>query len=173
MENTLFDLCNNNLIGEIPTGIGSMTTLRWLNLSGNQLEGSIPTSLSNISTLEVLDLAKNNLSEQIPQALSNLHWLRVLDVSSNNLCGPIPTRTQFTTFDVASFQSNKCLWGCHIDRCSNQKEKENPLTKGNSTTNNNHVKVEWLSHVDENMSLIALEMRMGIGFEGVVAIFTV
>jgi Leucine-rich repeat (LRR) protein len=169
VENTFFDLSNNNLVGEIPTSIGSMSSLRWLNLSGNQFEGSIPTSLSNISTLEVLDLAKNNLSGKIPQELSNLHWLRVLDVSCNNLCGPIPTGTQFSTFDVTSFQSNKCLWGCPIDRCSNQ--KENPMIEGNSTSNNPHVKVGWLSRVNENMSLLALSIGTGIGFGGVVAMF--
>jgi hypothetical protein len=94
-----------------------------------------------------------------------------MDVSSNSLCGPIPTGTQISTFDVASFQRNKCLWGCPIDPCSNRKEK--PLIEGNSTNKSNHVKVKWLTHVKENMSLVALGMGMGIGFGGVVTMFIV
>ena len=115
--NTIFDLSNNHLTGEIPISIGSMSILRLLNLSGNQLEGKIPACLSRISTLEQLDLAKNKLSGAIPQDLSNLSMLAYLDVSSNNLCGAIPPGTQFSTFDPSSFQSNKCLCGFPIPPC--------------------------------------------------------
>ena len=98
-----------------------------------------------------------------------LYWLRVLDVSSNNLCGLIPTGTQFSTFNRASFQHNRCLRGCPLDPCSNQ--KENPMQKDNITIESNHVKVEWLSRLNEKMSLIALGMGVGIGFGGVIAMF--
>jgi hypothetical protein len=170
VDDTCFDFSNNNLTGEIPTSIGSLTGLRSLNLYGNQLEGLIPISLSNISTLEVLDLAKNNLSGPIPQELSKLHWLHKMDVSSNSLCGPIPAGTQFSTFDASSFQNNKCLWGCPLDRCGNENKKP-PFTGANSTTKSNHVEVKWLTTVNENMSLIALGMGMVLGFGGVVTMF--
>ena len=169
--NTLFDLSNNNLRGDIPASIGNMSSLRWLNLSGNQLEGSIPTSLSSISTLEVLDLSKNNFTGSIPEELSKLHFLHKLDVSSNSLCGPIPTGTQFSTFDASAFRRNKCLQGCPLDPCSNQKRKS--MGESNSTSKSNHVKVKWLSHVNEKMSLIALGIGLGIGFGGVVFMFIV
>ena len=35
----------------------------------------------------------------------------------------------------------------------------------------NNVKMSWLSHVDEKMSLLTLGMGFGIGFGGVVAMF--
>ena len=91
--NIILDLSCNNLIGEIPTSIGSMSHLRLLNLSSNQLEGKIPASLGGISTLEQLDLANNNLSGSIPEELSKLYGLSILDVSSNNLCSRIPIGT--------------------------------------------------------------------------------
>jgi Leucine-rich repeat (LRR) protein len=166
--NIILDLSSNNLTGKIPASIGRMSHLRLLNLSRNQLEGRIPTSLSGISTLEQLDLAKNNLSGPIPEELSKLHELVVLDVSSNNLCGRIPTGTQFSTFNVSSFQNNKCLWGCPLDSCN---ENERQARKCDNATKSSNVRVGWLSHVDENMSLIALGLGMGIGFGGVVAIF--
>jgi hypothetical protein len=73
------------------------------------LEGKIPASLSDISTLEQLDLAKNNLIGDIPQEFSKLSMLAIFYVSFNSLCGLIPSGTQFSTFNVASFQKNKCL----------------------------------------------------------------
>jgi hypothetical protein len=165
--NTIIDLSSNNLIGEIPTKIGSLSSLRLLNLSGNQLEGQIPASFSEISTLEQLDLAKNNLSGEIPQDLSKLSKLAVLDVSFNSLCGPIPTCTQFSTFNATSFLRNKCLWGCPLDPCNGNKR---PMTERNTSQNSN-VKVGWLNHMNEKISLSALAMGLGIGFGGVFAIF--
>jgi hypothetical protein len=141
-----------------------------LNLSGNQLEGLIPASLSNISTLEQLDLAKNNLSGEIPQELSKLSELSVFDVSSNNLCGLIPTGTQFSTFNVTSFQRNKCLYGCPIDTCN---ENKRPKSEDNSSSKSGKPTVGWLSSVDENMSLMALAMGLGIGFGGTIFVFVV
>ena len=115
--NTIFDLSNNNFIGEIPPSIGNLSKLRLLNLSGNQLDGQIPTSLSEIPTLEQLDLAKNNLSGKIPQELSKLTKLASLNVSSNRLCGRIPGGTQFDTFNKTSFQRNKGLCGYPLQLC--------------------------------------------------------
>jgi hypothetical protein len=139
-----------------------------LNLSWNKLEGRIPATLSQISTLEQLDLAHNYLSGRIPEELSELHELSVLDVSSNILCGQIPTGTQFSTFNVTSFQKNKCLWGCPLDSCN---ENERQARKGDNASKSNNVRLGWLSRVDANISLIALGMGMGIGFGGVVIIF--
>jgi hypothetical protein len=139
-----------------------------LNLSWNKLEGRIPTTLSQISTLEQLDLAHNYLSGSIPEELSELPELSVLDVSSNILCGRIPTRTQFSTFNVISFQKNKCLWGCPLDSCN---ENERQANKDDNSSKSINVRLGWISHVDENMSFIELGMGMGIGFGGVVIIF--
>ena len=46
----------NNLEGEIPEEIGSLTKLDALNLSRNHLSGKIPSKIGNMSFLETLDL---------------------------------------------------------------------------------------------------------------------
>lgn len=170
-ENLIFDLSQNNLTGEIPNSIGSMKSLRLLNLSGNQLEGRIPASLSEIPTLEELDLAKNKLHGEIPQGLSKLSFLASLNVSSNNLCGPIPTGTQFSTFSNTSFQKNKCLCGFPLPQCNQKDKSKKRMAKDNGSGRN--VKTDWLSRVNEEVSLIALEIGMGIGFGAVVAMFII
>lgn len=175
--NTILDLSNNNLNGEIPTSIGNLSSLRLLNLSGNQLGWKIPPSLGEISTLEQLDLSKNNLSGEIPGELSTLSKLAVLNVSSNKLCGRIPKGSQLDTFGVTSFQKNKCIC-CDLFRPCNE---DNQLQPCNSTCNwlhpckekeikNSVSKRGWLSRVDEKISLIALGLGLGIGFGGVITL---
>jgi hypothetical protein len=168
--NTIFDLSSNHLTGEIPTSIGNMRSMRLLNLSQNQLEGKIPASLSEISTLEQLDLANNNLSGEIPQELSQLSMLGVLDISSNNLCGLIPTGTQFSTFNVTSFERNSCLHGCPLDPCN---AMERQVKEGNNNSKSSNIKVGWMNNVDEHISLIALGVGVGLGFGIVMGIIIV
>jgi hypothetical protein len=146
-----------------------MSRLRLLNLSRNQLEGQIPTSLNRISTLEQLDLAKINLGGPIPEGLSTLSMLDSFDVSSNNLCGPIPTGTQFSNFNVTCFEKNECLCGFPLPPCK-QKDKPNKASTGDNGDRSN-VKRGWLSYVDEEVSLTALTLGLGIGFGGFVAMF--
>ena len=111
-------------------------------------------------------MAKNNLHGEIPQELSKLSMLASLNVSSNNLCGPIPKGTQFYTFNVSSFQWNKCLCGFPLPPCK-QKDKSMDGDKDSGS----NVKRGWLSHVNEKVSLIALGLGVAIGFGGVVAMF--
>jgi len=141
--NTIFDLASNNLVGEIPPSIGSLSGLRLLNLSGNQLEGRIPASLSEISTLEQLDLCRNNLSGVIPQELSILTKLAYLDISWNKLCGRIPKGTQLDTFSEASFEGNNCLCGYPLQLC---KEKQNNNKMEGASISKGH---GWLSKCDD------------------------
>ncbi|OIW07837.1 hypothetical protein TanjilG_32693 [Lupinus angustifolius] len=57
------DLSNNQLIGEMPKGIGLMYELEALYIDGNSLEGDITEwHLNNLSNLKVLDLSDNSLS---------------------------------------------------------------------------------------------------------------
>ncbi|WJX20640.1 hypothetical protein P8452_10173 [Trifolium repens] len=56
------DLSNNNLNGEIPTTIGSLTELSDLllwDLSSNQLEGELPNCWNNLTSLQFVDLSNN------------------------------------------------------------------------------------------------------------------
>ena len=75
---------SNNLTGTLPAGLGSLTQLRYLDLSGNNLSGDIPATLGNLTELYYLDLSANQLSGATPD-LSALTNLVVLDLSENDL----------------------------------------------------------------------------------------
>ena len=81
---------NNQLVGEIPPELGSLTELRYLGLGGNGFTGSIPAWLGELDNLQWLVLSENQLTGPIPAelgALSDLIWLYL---SNNQLTGPIP-----------------------------------------------------------------------------------
>ncbi|KAH7834381.1 hypothetical protein Vadar_015430 [Vaccinium darrowii] len=66
------DLSNNNFEGApIPTFIGSIATLRYLNLSWAGFGGTIPPQLGNITTIRYLDLGYNFGGVRV----GNLQWL--------------------------------------------------------------------------------------------------
>ena len=88
---TSLDLGSNDLTGTIPTQLGNLSNLQTLNLSGNGLSGSIPTQLGNLASLEDLDLGRNSLSGSIPTQLGNLSSLETLQLDENDLTGPIPS----------------------------------------------------------------------------------
>ena len=83
-------LGNNQLTGEIPSELGSLTYLTELYLDNNQLTGEIPSELGNLTYLKDLDLSNNQLTGEIPSALADLSNLEVLLLSGNQLTGCIP-----------------------------------------------------------------------------------
>ncbi|CAL5356835.1 unnamed protein product [Camellia sinensis] len=122
------DFSHNKFHGNIPTSIGRLKALIFLNFSGNGLSGSIPLTLENITELESLDLSKNNLSSEIPQQLTSLTFLSGFDVSQNNLTGLIPQGQQFATFSNTSYEGNPGLCGFPLSKkCGENKVVESPF----------------------------------------------
>ena len=83
-------LDNNNLTGEIPRELSSLTNLEWLLVDRNNLTGEIPRELGRLKNLERLHLENNNLTGGIPRELGSLTNLERLYLSRNNLTGEIP-----------------------------------------------------------------------------------
>jgi len=80
----------NGFFGEIPTQIGTMTSLEELHLFGNYFGGTVPTELENLNKLKILDLYANALEGSVPSQIGNLKKLKELDVHDNFLDGKVP-----------------------------------------------------------------------------------
>ncbi|CAD5177729.1 unnamed protein product [Musa acuminata subsp. malaccensis] len=125
----IIDFSNNNLTGEIPVEIGSLSTFQTLNLSRNNFVGQIPATIGGMKSLETLDLSFNKLSGGIPQSLSDLYSLNHLNLSYNNLSGVIPSGNQLQTLNDSSiYIGNAYLCGAPLTK-SCYDLKSNNVTK--------------------------------------------
>ncbi|MDQ0360719.1 toxin Cry1Ac domain D-VI-related protein [Breznakia pachnodae] len=84
-------LNGNQFTGSIPTDIGNMANLNFLNLSYNQFTGEIPSSIGNLIRLVDFQVHSNQLSGTIPEELGSLTRLTSLYLNNNNFSGSIPS----------------------------------------------------------------------------------
>ncbi|KAF9624047.1 hypothetical protein IFM89_007745 [Coptis chinensis] len=110
------DLSSNNMAGQIPMELASLSGLNAVNLSKNQLTGCIPEKIGNLKSLEALDFSENQLSGTIPQSISDLSFMSNINLSYNNLSGQIPSGNQLQTLDSSSFIGNPELRGILLEK---------------------------------------------------------
>ena len=87
---TYLNLFYNEVSGPIPPEIGNLVNLTYLNLGYNELSGSIPSEIGNLLNLNYLILGNNHFSGTIPSEIGNLVNLESLDLTKNQLYGLIP-----------------------------------------------------------------------------------
>ena len=86
------NLESNKLQDRIPTEMGNLTKLQTLHLSSNSLNGSIPHTLGQLENLVHLYLNYNEIEGQIPEELGNLSKLEILHLSYNRISGLLPPK---------------------------------------------------------------------------------
>ena len=110
-ETTGIYLFNSQLTGEIPSEIGNLTNLLYLQLGHNNLIGEIPSEIGNLTNLENLFLGENELVGEIPSEIGNLINLTILELNNNQLTGDIPESICFlfeNNYYVSLFGNNFC-----------------------------------------------------------------
>ena len=110
-ETTGIYLFNSQLTGEIPSEIGNLTNLLYLQLGHNNLIGEIPSEIGNLTNLENLFLGENELVGEIPVEIGNLTNLTILELNNNQLTGDIPESICFlfeNNYYVSLFGNNFC-----------------------------------------------------------------
>jgi len=88
---TYLDFSANKLNGTIPSAIGLMSQLSSLNLDHNHFTGAVPTSLSFLSNLTRISLSYNSINGTLPSILGTIVKLRYLDVAHTRLTGSLPS----------------------------------------------------------------------------------
>ena len=99
-------LQSNSLTGPIPPEIGRLVKLKELRLSSNQLNGPIPPELGDLSALENLVIGNNQYESPLPATLTNLTGLTTLDVREGKLTGTLPDLGQMTSLQYVYLQEN-------------------------------------------------------------------
>ncbi|CAA2992598.1 probable LRR receptor-like serine threonine-kinase At3g47570 [Olea europaea subsp. europaea] len=87
---TALDISNMNLTGKIPSQLGNLSFLVFINLYGNYFHGSIPQELIQLRRLKYMDLGVNKFSGEIPSWFHFFTKLRVLYLNNNSFTGFIP-----------------------------------------------------------------------------------
>lgn len=109
------DLLQNNLSGELPNSISNLASLEQVDLSLNRFLGKVPSSLGNLTQLHWLSLASNDFSGELPASFGNLRSLRTLDVYECKFSGQIPsslsnlTHLSFLDFSLNNFSGKMDL----------------------------------------------------------------
>lgn len=92
------DLSSNSFMGHVPTTLGGLRELSWLNLEFNHIEANDKQSwmfmdaLTNCSSLNVLALFQNQLKGELPISVGNLSSrLQYLILGQNELSGSVPS----------------------------------------------------------------------------------
>ncbi|XVF29054.1 hypothetical protein REPUB_Repub15cG0086700 [Reevesia pubescens] len=100
------ELQQNNFSGSIPD-FARATQLKTLQLSENKLEGNLPRSLANCVMLKILNVGNNRIHDTFPQWLGKLPALMVLILRRNRFYGPIKvSKNNFLALDVLDIASN-------------------------------------------------------------------
>jgi Leucine-rich repeat (LRR) protein len=102
------DVEKNKMVMALPSFLGQMTHLTYLNLEGLGLTSSIPDSLfSSWTRMESLYMNANDITGTLPTTIKNLKSIKVLWLGGNNLGGPIISEIgQLTTLVDLSLESN-------------------------------------------------------------------
>ena len=107
------DVSASGLSGAISASISAISSLVSFNCSQNPLiGGQIPADLGSISSLRYLDLSYSGLTGILPSNLQSLK-LSTLAVTSNKLTGLVQT----TICNIKNYNLQGNMWNCPLPTC--------------------------------------------------------
>lgn len=102
----ILDLSSNKLEGTIPAQVCRMDQIEYLLLQNNQLSGTIPAQISMMEGAYEIYLTNNAFQGTIPAAISKLTNLRALNLAENAFEGSIPDMTALKELNHLSLEDN-------------------------------------------------------------------
>jgi Leucine-rich repeat (LRR) protein len=100
-------LSSFNMVGVLPSSLGSLTSMQMVDFMNNTLHGGIPAAFGEMGNLSCLNLGYNQLTGTIPRQLSDLDNLRTLYLNRNLLNGSLPTLDSCTELNVLFISENR------------------------------------------------------------------
>lgn len=98
----------NQIAGTIPTEIGNLNKLTWIDCEENQIVGNIPEEFYSNTDLEEVIVKTNSLSGTISSKIGDLRRLNTFWASFNTLTGTIPdTFGSLANLQELELQSNQ------------------------------------------------------------------
>ncbi|XP_031100196.1 LRR receptor-like serine/threonine-protein kinase EFR isoform X1 [Ipomoea triloba] len=85
-----FSVNGCNIKGNIPDGIGNLSSLIELDLSKNDLFGVVPRAIKGLEMVQLFDSSENRLSGSLPSSICDLKYLWILNLGKNQFWGSIP-----------------------------------------------------------------------------------
>ncbi|KAK2997892.1 hypothetical protein RJ639_024764, partial [Escallonia herrerae] len=128
-ELSSLDLYSNLLFGSLSRIINGQT-------SSFLITCTIPTSLGLLQKLQWLNLSINGISGKIPISLLGIEQLRHANFKVNKLCGEIPQGRPFNVFQATAYAHSLCLCGKPLPHCKGKKlgkkgqQYADPIDKG-------------------------------------------
>jgi Leucine-rich repeat (LRR) protein len=93
-------LDNNQLVGNIPSGLSTNSGLRRLSLGENAFVGPLPPDLFRIFALENISIEGNYLSGTVSEAIENLQNLKKINLGKNSFTGSFPSTAVSTLSSI-------------------------------------------------------------------------
>ncbi|EKG20286.1 hypothetical protein MPH_02404 [Macrophomina phaseolina MS6] len=130
---TVLNLFRNRLRNDVFDVISQISSLRELRLAENDLEGELPESVGSLSNLEVLELQGNKIS-RLPDTMKDLVNLRALNVNTNGLSSlPMETLASLPLVELSA--SKNALRGAFLpEDVSEMPRLQNLDLSGNALT---------------------------------------
>ena len=88
-ELVYLNLFINNFEGVVPSCLGGLPKLEWLQLSFNELTGTLNEAMCETNLLVILNLHENRIAGAIPDCLGDMVNLQQLDLSTNEMTGTL------------------------------------------------------------------------------------
>ena len=90
-EINFLDVSRSRVSGTLPPGLGALQRLQALHAESVRLSGTIPSEICELGMLYTLRLGNNNLTGNLPDEIGRLRSLTYLDVYNNSMQGDVPT----------------------------------------------------------------------------------